>query len=80
MKKVAYTSAKGLTRTYKQTFVERAERDPGFTAALLDEAATLILSNEPEASRLILLELVNAKIGPGQLVEAKWNEPSGNPT
>lgn len=52
-----------LTRNFKQTVVERIERDPEFAKALLDEAATLFLSGEPETARLILRDLVNATVG-----------------
>jgi hypothetical protein len=30
-----------LTKSFKQTIAERAEREPAFAQALLDEAATL---------------------------------------
>ena len=46
-----------LTRNARQTVVERVERDPRFARALLDEAATLFLSGEPETARLILRDL-----------------------
>jgi hypothetical protein len=36
-----------LTRNFKKTVVARIERDPAFAKALLDEAATLFLSDEP---------------------------------
>ena len=52
-----------LTRNFKQTVVARVESDPAFSKALLDEAATLFLSGEPETARLILRDLVNATIG-----------------
>lgn len=52
-----------LTRDFKTTMVERAERDPAFAKALLDEAATLFLNGEPETARLILRDLVNATVG-----------------
>ena len=52
-----------LTRNFKQTVVERIERDPEFAKALLDEAATLFLSGELETARLILRDLVNATVG-----------------
>ena len=58
-----------LTRNFKQTVVERVERDPEFAKALLDEAAPLFLSGEPETARLILRDLVNATIGFEQLAE-----------
>ncbi|CAG9932440.1 DNA-binding protein [Candidatus Nitrotoga arctica] len=51
-----------LTRDFKQTVIERVERDPEFAKALLDEAATLFLSDEPETARLILSDLVNATV------------------
>jgi DNA-binding phage protein len=52
-----------LTRSFKNTLVERAQRDPAFAQALLDEAATLFLNGEPETARGILRDLVNATIG-----------------
>ena len=52
-----------LTRKFKQTLVERIQREPAFATALLDEAATLFLNGEPETARLILRDLVNATIG-----------------
>ena len=52
-----------LTRSFKQTIAERAERDPAFAPALLDEAATLFLNGEPEMARVILRDLVNATVG-----------------
>ena len=58
-----------LTRNFKQTVVECMERDPEFAKALLDEAATLFLSGEPETARLILRDLVNATLGFEQLAE-----------
>ena len=56
-----------LTRDFKQTVVERVNRDPAFAQALLDEAATLFLNGDPEPARLILRDLVNATIGFEQL-------------
>ena len=52
-----------LTRDFRQTVVERVQRDPAFAKALLDEAATLFLSGEPDSARLILRDLVNATVG-----------------
>ena len=56
-----------LTRDFKQTVVERVQRDPEFARALLDEAATLFLNGEPETARVILRDLVNATVGFEQL-------------
>lgn len=58
-----------LPRDFKKTVVERVERDPAFAKALLDEAASLFLSGEPDAARLILRELVNATLGFEALAE-----------
>lgn len=52
-----------LTRDFKQTIVERVRRNPEFARALLDEAATLFLNDEPDTARLILRDLVNATVG-----------------
>ena len=78
-----------LTRNFKQTVVERVERDPEFAKALLDEAATLFLSDEPETARLILRDLVNATVGFEHLAELtdkpskslhRMLSPKGNPS
>jgi hypothetical protein len=58
-----------LTRDFKKTVVARVERDPAFAKALLDEAATLFLSDEPETARVILRDLVNATLGFEQLAK-----------
>jgi DNA-binding phage protein len=52
-----------LTRDFKHTVVDRIRRDPAFAKALLDEAATLFLNDEPQTARLILRDLVNATVG-----------------
>jgi len=49
-----------LTRDFKQTIVERVQREPVFAAVLLDEAASLFLNGEPVTAGAILRELVNA--------------------
>jgi hypothetical protein len=52
-----------LTRDFKPTVVERVQRDPAFARAMLGEAATLFLSDEPRTARLVLRDLVNATLG-----------------
>lgn len=78
-----------LTRDFKQTVVERVQRDPAFAKALLDEAATLFLSGEPDSARLILRDLVNATVGFESLAELthkpskslhRMLSPNGNPS
>jgi DNA-binding phage protein len=56
-----------LTRDFRKTVAARAQRDPAFSRAMLDEAATLFLNGEPGTARLILRDLVNATIGFEQL-------------
>jgi DNA-binding phage protein len=78
-----------LTRDFKKTVAARIERDPEFAKALLDEAATLFLGDEPETARLMLRELVNATLGFEQLAKQtdlpskslhRMLSPKGNPS
>ncbi|BAW97827.1 hypothetical protein NIES970_27880 (plasmid) [[Synechococcus] sp. NIES-970] len=78
-----------LTRNFEETVNARIRRDPEFAAALLNEAIDLFFSGEPETSRLILRDLVNATIGFEELAiaTAKPNKSlqrmlsaKGNPT
>jgi DNA-binding phage protein len=78
-----------LTRNFKKTVVARVARDPKFAKALLDEAATLFLNDEPETARLILRDLVNATLGFEQLADLtdtpskslhRMLSPKGNPS
>lgn len=64
-----------LTRDFKETVKERAQRDPTFAKAMLDEAATAFLNGEPQVARLILRDLVNASVGFGGLA-TETNRPS----
>ncbi len=43
------TNFMALTRSFKQIIAERAQRDPAFAQALLDEAATLGVKIEVHA-------------------------------
>ncbi len=58
-----------LTRGYKQTVIDRVQRDPAFAQAMLDEVATVFLNGEPDTARAILRDLVNATIGFERLAE-----------
>lgn len=48
-----------LTRDFKQTIAERVQREPAFAAALLNEAVSLFLNDDPETARVILRDLVD---------------------
>jgi DNA-binding phage protein len=64
-----------LTREFKETVKERAVRDPAFAKAMLDEAATAFLNDEPHVARVILRDLVNASVG-FETLAAETNRPS----
>jgi len=78
-----------LTRDYKEGIRERAERDPNFATALMQEVLNAILEGDPETARIILRELVNSTIGFEILAEEldkssksihRMLSPKGNPT
>lgn len=52
-----------LTRDFRQTVLERVQREPAFARAMLDEAASLFLNGDPATARVILRDLVNATVG-----------------
>lgn len=43
-----------ITRDFKLTLTARAQRDPAFAQALLDEASDLVRSDESATAQLIL--------------------------
>ncbi len=61
--KIERDNRMAITRDYKETIKERAQQEPDFSKALLDEALSLFLNGEPDVARLVLRELVNATIG-----------------
>ena len=78
-----------ISRDFKRTIADRAGRDQAFAKAMLDEAATLFLNDEPEVARTILRDLVNATVGFEKLAERtgtpskslhRMLSASGNPT
>lgn len=56
-----------LSRQFRETVAERARRDTGFRAALLEEALQAFLDGEVEAGRLMLRDVINATVGFDQL-------------
>lgn len=78
-----------LTRDFKQTIQERAEKDPDFAAHLMNEAVTSFLDGDAHSARILLRQLVNATIGFESLAETldkpsesihRMLSPRGNPT
>lgn len=92
MSKALAENSKGNTmptRHFIPRTVVRDKRDPDFTKALLDEAATLFLSGDPDTARRILRGLVSASIGFDYLGELthkpskslhRMLSPKGNPS
>ncbi|WP_133512272.1 DNA-binding protein [Candidatus Thiosymbion oneisti] len=52
-----------LTRDFKDTIEARAERDPTFRIALLEEALDAFLNADLETGKLLLRDCVNATLG-----------------
>ena len=62
---VVSTSDKNMssTRDYTETIHECIREEPAFATGLLEEALSLFLNNEPDVTRLLLRDLVNATLG-----------------
>jgi hypothetical protein len=78
-----------LTRNFKELVKARADGDPEFRAALLQEAVELFVRGETADGKAALRAYVNATIGFRELGEALGKRPSslmrmlgptGNPT
>ncbi len=78
-----------LTRDFKETVTARVQSDPAYARALLDEAVQFFVNGEPDASKLILRDLINATVGFEALAQEvdkpakslhRMLSQSGNPT
>ena len=78
-----------LTRDFKETILERAQKDPAFRIGLLTEAAQCLLNNETGVAKTLLRDYVNATLGfqaLGGIVDKKPSSlmrmlsDKGNPT
>ena len=78
-----------LTRDFRETILERAQKDPEFRIGLLTEAAECILRNEIDEAKSLLRDYVNATIGFEELGHITHKKPqslmrmlsaSGNPS
>ena len=79
----------GLTRDFRETIRERAQREPAFRQRLLREGLQLINSGDFATGRAILRNYINATIGFPELARAtrisssslqRMFGPSGNPS
>jgi len=78
-----------LTKDFRETIRERAQREPQFRKALLREAIELMLSGDDKIGRAILRNYINATVGFRQLEQAtsipanslmRMFGPKGNPS
>jgi DNA-binding phage protein len=78
-----------LTRNFRDTVRERAQRDPKFRRALLEEAINAMIADDMELGRSIMRNYINATVGFPRLAEKthipkpslmRMFGPSGNPS
>jgi DNA-binding phage protein len=78
-----------LSREFNQTIRERAERDPAFRLAMLQEALSALDVGEAFDAKILLRDFINATLGFPALGEATGHHPKslmrmfspkGNPT
>jgi len=77
-----------LTKAFRETVCERAQRDAGFRKALLAEAMNAYMGGDEAAGKAVLRDLINATVGFEQLAADlqkpskslhRMLGPSGNP-
>ncbi len=64
-----------LTKTFRETVYDRAQRDAAFRKALLTEAMNAYLAGDEAAGKAVLRDVINATIGFEQLA-AELEKPS----
>jgi len=64
-----------LTRNFKNTIKNRAERDPEFRVALLQEALDAFLNADIDTGKTMLRDYVNATVGFERLGEELHKSP-----
>ena len=78
-----------LTRSFKETVRERAQKDPEFRVELLKQAIDALLAGELGTGKTVLRDYINATIGFQELAELVGKNPKnlmrsfsdkGNPT
>jgi len=52
-----------LTRDFRETVKDRADRDPAFRNGLLTEALEAVVRGELEVATILLLDYINATVG-----------------
>ncbi|MGE0282470.1 MAG: DNA-binding protein [Rhizobiaceae bacterium] len=64
-----------LSRSYSETVRERADRDPGFRAALLSEAMEALNAGDADLGKALIRNYINATIGFEQLAVSVSMDP-----
>lgn len=64
-----------LTRSFRVTVMERAERDPEFRLGLLEGAVDCLLEGELAPALIILRDYINATVGFTKLAEMTGHSP-----
>lgn len=52
-----------LSRDFKETIKARAETDPAFRRALVEEASECLLNNEFDTAKALVRDYINATVG-----------------
>ncbi len=78
-----------LTKAFRETVYERAQRDAGFRKALLTEALNAFLNGDAATGKAVLRDVINSTIGFEQLAKElgtpsksvhRMLGPKGNPS
>jgi len=64
-----------LTRDFRQTIQDRAQKDPAFRKAMLTEAMDAFLSGDVETGKAMLRDYINATVG-FETLSKKIQKPS----
>jgi hypothetical protein len=64
-----------LTRSFRETVKERAERDADFRVGLLGEAIEALLRDELDVGKVLLRDYINATVGFEHLALATQKNP-----
>lgn len=64
-----------LTRDFKETVKDRADRDPEFRNELLTEALEAIVCGEGEVAKVLLRDYINATVGFESVGKAVGKDP-----
>ncbi len=66
-----------LTRDFKETVRARAQRDPAFRRALLQEGVECLLSGDLDTGKVVIRDYINATVGFEQLGSLTERQPKG---